>query len=77
MNKHALVLSTIDVKGTSWKQIVARLEQLVTIKEGDWMSIRGIIQILRSNNLISRTSDLKQEVYTKNCVCIDCLEVEE
>lgn len=77
MNKHALVLSTIDVKGTSWKQIVSRLEQLVTIKEGDWESVRSVIQSLKDSNLISRTSDLRQEVYIKNCLCLDCLEKEE
>ena len=77
MNKHALVLSVIETSGTNWKDIVCKLEKLVTIKKGDWGSVRSVIQSLKNNNLISKTNDLREEVYIKNCLCLDCLEKEE
>ena len=77
MNKHALVLSVIETSGTNWKAIVSKLGKLATIKEGDWGSVRSVIQSLKNSNLIYRTNDLREEVYIKNCLCLDCLEKEE
>jgi len=55
----------ISKKGTDWDVIMEKINS-EGLKIKNWLQVRAVLQGLISQKLVSRTSDLNEEIYVKN-----------
>ena len=54
----------ITKKGIDWKDIGTEIKKVTTVK--NWLVVRGVLQDLINEGVVSRTNDIMKETYTSN-----------
>ena len=60
---HRTLLNIVTPKGIEWKDIVSEINRVMSID--NWWKVRGVIQDLKDEGLVSRTDNLWKEIYIK------------